>query len=156
MQFGELAADRRLTWPQPVGQIGERSGEPGPRFVQQQRRRDARKLSDARLALSRFRGEEALEEEPVGRQAGDGERGEGGDRWGASDLKERRVSQGGTGGSSRHTFMLLMASYASSMVLISMNSVVCGSRSWLTISSLPLLVRMEVRAGILREVWLQA
>ena len=49
-----------------------------------------------------------------------------------------------------------MASYASSMVLISMNSVVCGSRSWFTISSLLLLVRMEVRAGILREVWLQA
>ena len=46
------------------------------------------------------------------------------------------------------TFMDLMASYASSIVLISRNSVVCGSRSWFTISSLPLLVRMEVSGAI--------
>ena len=51
-----------------------------------------------------------------GEVLGDGERGEGGDRRGASDLKEqRRICQGATGdvGLSRRTFMLLMASYAS-------------------------------------------
>lgn len=48
----------------------------------------------------------------------------------------------------RRTFIALMASNASSMFLISIYSVECGRRSWSTISSLPALVLMEVRAGM--------
>jgi hypothetical protein len=47
------------------------------------------------------------------------------------------------------TFMVFIASWAAATVLISRNSTVCGKRSWLTISSLPFDVRMEVRGAML-------
>lgn len=42
------------------------------------------------------------------------------------------------------TFMDFMASWACSMVVISMNSVVWGSKSWFTISILSFDVRIDV------------
>jgi hypothetical protein len=47
--------------------------------------------------------------------------------------------------------MVFIASWAAAIVLISKNSTMCGRRSWLTISSLPFDVRMEVRGAIVIE-----
>ena len=76
MKLGELAADRRLALAELGGEIGERCGKPRPGFEQHQRRRDARQFGDAGAARGLLRRQEAGEEELVGRQAGDRERGQ--------------------------------------------------------------------------------
>ena len=75
MQLGEFAADRGLPRPKTLGQRVQRASDARPAFVQDERRRDARQFRDAGPARAVLRRQEALEEEPVGRQAGDGERG---------------------------------------------------------------------------------
>ena len=74
VQLGELAADRGLARAEPGREVGERRGKPRPGLEQHQRRRNAASSAMRVRRAAVLRRQEAVEEEAVGRQAGDGER----------------------------------------------------------------------------------
>ena len=74
VQLGELARDRGFARPEPGREIGERLGKARPAFEQHEGGGDARQLGNPRAPCGFLGGQEALEEEPVGRQSRHGQR----------------------------------------------------------------------------------
>lgn len=79
---------------------------------------------------------------------GNGESSEGGDGWCATNLWLLLKSESRAVIGLQPTFIDLIASWASSMEFIWTNWVVCGSRSWLTISSLSSSDLIETRGAM--------
>ncbi|MGY4465984.1 hypothetical protein ACVWWK_001666 [Bradyrhizobium sp. LB9.1b] len=74
VQFGQLAADRGFAGPHDLGELRERVLHAVAGVEHHQRRIDAREFGQARSSRGRFRRQEPLEEEAVGRQRGDRQR----------------------------------------------------------------------------------
>ena len=91
VELGELAADRGLARPQPLGEVGERRRQPRAGLEQHERGRNAVELGNARAPRRLLRGQKSLEEEPVGRQR----------------AHHQRRKHGGRAGQGRHARALL-------------------------------------------------
>ena len=75
VELGQLARDGGRTVAQDVGHVRERGGEPRAGLVEDERRRNARELGELSAAAGLLGGQEASEQEPVGRQSRGRERG---------------------------------------------------------------------------------
>ena len=78
MQLGRLAAQEGLAVAQDLRHVRERRDYPHGRLVEDQRLADAHQLLEGLSARRHLGGKEAQEEEPIGGEAGHGQRGDGG------------------------------------------------------------------------------